>query len=158
MALLALLPLACQVASNPVDPASADPAECRISFDPQEALLTETADAAERWSRATGCTLDIAEGGVHVQLWLRIDKADGSQAPGSTSEDLRNVYVHAQASQQQRARTVMHEICHVVGIGGDHVDTDGVCSGRPGRRDIIDAASLEAVCAHLPCLAFVPEG
>jgi len=55
----------------------------------------------------------------------------------------------------RRASTVLHELGHA--LGGEHTATDGILSGAKSRRDVIDTAALETVCARLPCGVLSPE-
>lgn len=149
LAIAALLALGCQVAPNP-------PVECRVVLSPDASLAEVTAVAAERWQAATGCSIELGEGGVRVELALSILRPDGTEAPGATSEARDRVRVNMRVRGAARARTVLHELGHA--LGGNHCETGGVLSGEPGYEPVIDALSLADVCSHLPCTAFIPEG
>lgn len=128
----------------------------RLSPDPELAAPVEA--AAQRWSAATGCRIDIGapgDGGVPVALVATVLRPDGSEAPAVTSAARDRLEVNARVGAAQRQRTLDHELGHV--LGGDHTASDGVLSGEPGRRDVIDPEALESVCSRLRCSAFSPE-
>lgn len=143
---------------------------CRVRvlpLAPSLALAVES--AAERWGRAMDCDIAVGsadgseadENAVTVELALRIDKPDGTQAPGITSDDRRHIFVHAGSRPSQQWATVAHEFCHVFGVGPDHVPGAGLCGGRAARGERasapIDEAALLVACSALPCAAFSPE-
>lgn len=131
------------------------PPECRVAFSPDAALLGDVEAAAERWSAATGCLVEVSDAGVPVRVVASIERPDGSQAPGATSPERDLVEINVRVGPAQRKRTVLHELGH--GLGGDHVESDGVLSGQKGWRPVIDSAALESVCSKLDCPAFNPE-
>jgi hypothetical protein len=163
LVVVAASPLAgCASASPPSDRASpgltpTDDASvsCGAAFDPDPVLLADTTAAAARWSAATGCDIRVEAGGVPVQLVLSIKRPDGSDTPGAVTADLSLVEIHQKARGAQRTRTVLHEMGHALGAG--HVHAHGVMSDTAPFDAVIDAPSLEEVCAHLACSAFVPE-
>ncbi len=162
---LLLLVVACRDATPPASLVSTrsdlTPPPCRLRFEPlQPSLAAATESAAERWSAATGCDIALAapgeRGDVTVELTLRIDKPDGTQAPGITSDDLQRIYIHAGSRASQQWETVPHEFCHVFGVGPEHLPGDGLCGGK-GHGPAIDEAALEVACSRLACSAFNPE-
>jgi hypothetical protein len=130
-----------------------------VSLAVDEALEADVEHAAERWSAATGCEVQIASPGavgtVAVRLAASIPRPDGSEAPGATSEARDEVLVLMRLGARQRASTVLHELGHA--LGGDHTEGDGVLSGAKRRRDVIDAPALESVCGRLACGRLAPE-
>lgn len=128
---------------------------CFVAFSPDEALRLATEEWAARWSVATDCDIVVADGGIPVQLALSIERPDGTQAPGVTSEARDLIQINARSRFEQRARSVGHEMGHA--LGGDHTGSDGVLSGARQRRDVIDLASLDSVCRSLACGAVSPE-
>lgn len=129
--------------------------EPEIVFTPDDVLAADVTSAAARWSAATGREIVVGEGGVPVQLVLAIKRPDGTDTPGAVTADLSLVEIHQKARGAQRTRTVLHEIGHALGAG--HAHTHGVMSDAAPFDAVIDAASLEEVCAHLACTAFIPE-
>lgn len=130
-------------------------AYCYVAFSPDEELREATELAAARWSLATGCEVVVAEGGIPIELAASVERPDGSQAPGVTSEDRKLIQINARSSATQRTSSVFHEMGHA--LGGDHTLTQGVLSGEKGRVDIIDQAALDTVCSRLACGAVSPE-
>lgn len=115
-------------------------------------------DAAARWSLATGCliTAEPAVGETRIDLAASLPYGPGGrEVPGWTSNDLTQVFIHVRAGREQRASSLLHEMGHA--LGGLHTESDGVLSGQPGRRDVIDQAALVTVCSRLPCLWQRPE-
>jgi hypothetical protein len=128
---------------------------CSVAFSPDEALRLDAEMAAARWSLATGCNIEVSDAGVPVVLAASIERPDGTQAPGWTSDERDLVEVNVRSRPSQRTSSVLHEMGHA--LGGDHVASDGVLSGEKGRRDVIDSLSLESVCARLDCPGPSPE-
>lgn len=161
LGLLLSLPLAL-ACCNDVVPPSVEPPEratyspsCSVAFSPIEALRLDAEAAADRWSAATGCAIDVGDAGVPMLIVAAIRRPDGTQAPGWTSDERDRVEVNVRCGATQRASTVLHEMGHA--LGGDHVDSHGILSGEKGRVDIIDAAALESVCSRLDCPLLSPE-
>lgn len=164
IALLLSLPLALACSSEgPPPPSGTPPPEraiysapsCHVAFSPDEALRPAVEAAAERWGLATGCLIEASDAGVPVVLAASIERPDGSQAPGATSEARDLVEINVRCGAEQRRESTLHEMGHA--LGGDHTESDGVLSGQKGRRSVIDAAALETVCSRLPCPALNPE-
>lgn len=159
IALLALLAACASPVESPVAEAPpelvlvAEPPACEVVLSPEAGLVASVEAGAARWSRATGCDVHVGEGGVPVVFATPILRPDGTEAPAATSEARDLVQVDPRHARRDEA--VEHELGHVLGAG--HVASHGVMSGDKGRTRTIDAASLEAVCAVLPCLAFMPE-
>lgn len=124
----------------------------RVVLSPDPELRLATITAAERWERATGCAIEVGEGGVPVVAATPILRPDGSEAPGATSEDRRLVRIDPR--HRRRTDVITHELGHV--LGGEHRG-EGLMSDRPGRGTALDADSLAEVCEALDCAAFVPE-
>lgn len=124
----------------------------RVVLSPEPELRLATMAAAERWSRATGCNVEVGEGGVPVVAETPILRPDGTEAPGATSDD--RWLVRVDPRHGKRTDTVTHEVGHVLGAG--HAGS-GLMSDHEGRGTLIDAESLAAVCAVLDCAAFMPE-
>ena len=121
----------------------AEPRPCAVTFSPHELLRGATELAAARWAAATGCAVEVGPGGVPVELALRITRPDGSQAPGMWHAG--KVSVHGATGAEQRARTILHELGHALGMQSER------CKG------CIDPGALAEVCSALPCRAFEPE-
>lgn len=130
----------------------ADASACAVIFSPAPELVGATNSAASDWSQATGCDISVGPGGIPVVLADSIPDADGAEHQGQTSDARDIIWVHRLATR--RYRVVLHEMGHA--LGGNHTDTDGCLSGALGRRDVVDEAALESVCAALPCQAFSP--
>lgn len=157
---LSLLLVACVATPPPGGREAATRSDliCRHTFGADGVLLGPAEDAAARWSAATGCDISVTVGvgDTTLALALSIPKGPGGrEVPGWTSDDLTQILVHARAGESQHYRTIAHEEGHA--LGGLHTETDGVLSGWPERRDVIDAAALATVCARLPCLWQEPE-
>lgn len=120
-------------------------------------LAEATEEAAARWGYAMGCSITVGEGGVPVELVTRIQRPDGSDAPGATAEDRSYVHISARAGEAQRRRSLLHELGHLLGADGHCTEGDGVLSEAQPRRDVIDSAGLSLVCASRVCPAFRPE-
>lgn len=157
-----LLALACDPRVSPPTEGSSRQGEqligepyCFVAFGPDEALRLATEEWAARWSIATDCDIVVAEGGIPVRLVLGIERPDGTQAPGVTSEARDDIQINSRSRVEQRGRSVGHEMGHA--LGGDHTDTDGVLSGRKKRREVIDRAALDSVCRTLTCGVVSPE-
>lgn len=133
-------------------------AGCAHGFVVDEALRVLAEQSAERWSAATDCDVSVgAEGNTTVRLVDSVPMGEGGkEVPGWTSEDRSLVLIHSSLNPVRRYRTISHELGHA--LGGLHTDTDGVLSGRRGRRDVIDGAALETVCSKLRCGSLAPEG
>jgi hypothetical protein len=127
-----------------------------VAFSPDEALRLDVELAALRWGAATGCDVFVGDGGIPVLVVASVERPDGTQAPGKTSEARDRIEVNVRSRPSQRTSTVLHEMGHA--LGGDHVGSRGVLSGEKGRVDVIDAPALESVCSRLPCAALSPEG
>lgn len=144
-----------EVPPLPVEPPPERAIYCSVAFSPDEALRLDVEAAAERWSRATGCNIEVSDAGVPVRIAASIVRPDGTQAPGKTSEARDLIEVNVRLGPGQRRSTVLHELGHA--LGGDHTDTDGALSGQKGRRDVIDDAACVTVCRSLDCGALSPE-
>lgn len=130
------------------------PDGCLVAFSPDDALRAATEAAAERWGAATGCRVEARRTGIPVRLVAGIERPDGSQAPGVTT-DRALIEINARSRPAQRASSVLHEMGHA--LGGDHVEGGGILSGAKERVDVIDRAALDSVCSRLSCPAFSPE-
>lgn len=127
---------------------------CRVAFSPDEAIRPEVEAAAERWSTATGCTLEVSDAGFPVVVVASVVRPDGSQSPGMTTPERVEINVRI-LRNGQLDDTLMHELGHA--LGGNHTESMGVLSRHKGHTDVIDAEALETVCSRLPCPAFNPE-
>lgn len=130
-------------------------AGCTFVVTPDAALIADVEAAAERWSAAAECQVVVGAGGVPMRIVASIVRPDGTQAPGATSAARDLVEINVRLGPEQRARTVFHELGHV--LGGDHTASDGVLSGKKGYRVVIDGPALESVCSRLACGGFNPE-
>ena len=129
---------------------------CEVKLAAEPALLAYVEESAARWSLATGCDVRLADGGVEFRLASDLPFGEGGkQVPAWTRDDRKLVLVHARARETQRARSVPHELGHV--LGGLHTLSDGVLSGGKQRRDVIDVEALDSVCRVLDCRALNPE-
>lgn len=134
--------------SDLVEPPGRQPisgADCHVTLTPHDVLRADVEAAAERWSGSTGCDIEVGEGGVPVELVLRIQRPDGSDAPGATAADRSYVHISSRVGSSQRARTVLHELGHLLGMNGEHA------------VGVIDAEALSEVCSARACSAFRPE-
>lgn len=141
-------------------PGSSLIASCSFAVEADPVLEPLVAEAALRWSLATGCDIYLAPDGsgqaaAAFRLVARIFRPDGSEAPGVTNAERTLAEVSARAGRRQRGDTVLHELGHV--LGGDHTESLGVLSGTAGHSTVIDAEALESVCSRLPCRALSPE-
>lgn len=128
---------------------------------PEPELRAATESAAARWTKATGCEVRVAPGGVSIALVDHVfEMPDGSASfsdPEGTGEeraganDYRGIAI-SRMQMDDLGMSVTHEVGHR--LGAKHTET-GVMSLRGGA--LIDEASLESVCARLPCVAFNTE-
>lgn len=169
--LVSVLPLALACNPDEVPPLPVVPSEraiyspaevmpagkpCRVVFSPDEAIRLDVEASLERWSLATGCTLEVTGAGVPVAVVASIVRPDGSQSPGMTTAGRDRVEVNVRILRNgQLAPVLLHELGHA--LGGDHTESMGVLSGHKGHSDVIDVEALETVCSRLPCPAFNPE-
>jgi hypothetical protein len=130
-------------------------AGCVFRVSPDAALRADVEAAAERWSAAAQCEVELGEGGAPIRVVASIVRPDGTQAPGWTSPERDRVEINVRLGAEQRARTVLHELGHL--LGGDHTASDAVLSGEKGWRPVIDTEALVSVCSRLPCGAINPE-
>jgi len=147
----------CDHAVPPPPPDGSAPGHLTCSFElaPDEELRGDVEAAAERWGRATECAIEVSDAGVPVVIVAGIARPDGSQAPGMTTPERDRIEINVRMRGARRASTVLHELGHA--LGGEHTATDGILSGAKSRRDVIDTAALETVCARLPCGVLSPE-
>ncbi len=122
---------------------------------PHEVLREATEEWAIRWSDALACDVHLGDGGLPVELVARIQRPDGSDAPGATGAARDYVHISARVGEDQRWRSLGHELGHL--LGGDHTESHGVLSGEEGRSNAIDTEAAVSVCTRLPCGAMSPE-
>jgi hypothetical protein len=106
-----------------------------------------TAEAAARWSAAMDYPVELGEGGVPVELALRIPRPDGSDAPGSTTVTRDLIRINQRTRGAQLGRTLVHEMGHALGMVSEYA-----------RGGVIDAEALAEVCELYPCGRITPEG
>ncbi len=146
---MARFPLLVLLASLACSSDSPDAAVIHLA--PDEPLRAPLERWAARWQAATGARIIVGSEGYPFEYWTSV-VVDGVDRPGWTSPERDRVMVHHRANIES---TVGHELGHL--LGGDHTETDGVLSGYPERRDVIDTAALTSVCARLACSRFTPE-
>ena len=152
---LALLP-SCVL--PPAQDDEAAPGLVTFTADPE--LVDIVAEAAARWSAATGVEIRVAEAGIPVSVVPQVVNDDGDEADGVTYIDgclAQNIDISARTRDVHG--TVLHEMGHALSrpcdMAAGHSET-GIMKAVFSDR-IIDAASLALVCAGLHCEHFRPE-
>lgn len=140
--------------------AASEPEPCGVAFDPAPELLAATELHAARWAAAVGCDIRAESGGIPIVV--RDEVIGNGKSVRATT---RTAWVDGvllayrievrSDSLDQLDRIIPHEIGHALG-GFGHSAT-GMMRERPKATDVIDAASLELVCASLPCTVLNPE-
>lgn len=141
--------------------------ECAVAFDPDPLLADVTDEWARRWSSATGCDVRVESGGIPVLGVQESSIDDGKVRCGSTKrlyrgkETIRILSVEIDLTPPDGCvgwgYSVGHELGHAIGALG-HTESGLMVDRLPlGVVHMIDAPSLELVCAELPCSAFNPE-
>jgi hypothetical protein len=130
-------------------------AGCDVAFAPAPELADLVALAAQRWSRATGCAIEISDGGIPFVGADGLTTDDGAEARGGTlirGGECVSITIVLEGAWAHR--TIAHEMGHCLGAGGH--STTGIMATQ-SNETVIDAASLELVCANMACAGFAPE-
>lgn len=133
-------------------------------FAPAPALEGATHQALVRLERATGLELTIDADG----LPLAIDDRVPPEFCGETVQHLDAFGVKAPQRIEIRRATsaecgsivgsVLHELIHAIAPQSEHAATGVFSEFRAETNDLLDAASLEALCSQVPCERETPEG
>lgn len=152
------------------------PADGRQEMDAPGCDLTvrfsnETRDAGRlalaRVNETTGCDVHEDIEGVPVSTEKVLVNEDGSPACGQTSVARYSDGVLAYVEKIQLSTEVdgcnsdeailIHEIFHAMLATSDVHAPDGVFHSHSGNGELINASTLETVCAHMDCPSFSPE-
>src|SRR5688572_4188127 len=109
---------------------------CAMAFAPAPGLRDIVALAAQRWSRATGCNIDLSESGISVVTTPELVTEDGEAARGGTlmvDGECASIAIVASAWTH---RTIAHEMGHCLGAAG-HSETGLMATGS--NETVIDA-------------------
>lgn len=157
-------------------PIQADPVQPTTSttlLSPEPALLDWTRRGAYRWNTATGCAegsgceFVVGEGGIPIEYADSIPRQGQGDAGGVLMPDPDGpgwLYVHIRRGTADPFRMLMHELGHL--RGAEHTPTGVTASlGRTISQEealeldwyTISSAALDAACARVTCLEFVPE-
>jgi hypothetical protein len=119
-------------------------------------LRAATERAAARWSAATGCTIEVGEGGIPVSLVDEVLTPAGESANGATDfvRDARLQWMACSGVRIARTatdpeRTVLHELGHA--LGATVHANGGLMASAPAAGVSLDEAAVELVCQHLDC-------
>jgi hypothetical protein len=141
-----------------------------VVFNACTATLTPAAEIADlaaaqiaEWNAATGCSVQIGEGGIPVELRDEVISPETGKALwGYTDYEMNaqgfTTVVHSVAISQaspHRANTLRHEFGHLMGVH-EHTQ-DGLMAAVYNGVMAIDSTALVQVCEHTRCLAFNPE-
>lgn len=125
-------------------------------FTPAPEWLKETARSAARWAAATCSEVRVGEQGLLVESRLNLVDYMGVSIAGGTLRDELDGECRGLVLDPVRAYApfvIAHEMRHC--LGARNHTASGI--GYPGGANIIDAASLEDVCAVWECGCFAPE-
>ncbi len=167
MELLKIAIAAVLVACAPDVRQEIDTPGCDLAVRFDEETREAGAQALARINAATGCDVHEDVQGVPVGAEKVLVNEDGSQACGQTSIARYSDGVLAYVEKIQlstsvdgcnsREATLIHEILHAMIATSDVHAPDGVFHSHSGNGELINGATLETVCAHMDCPAFVPE-
>ena len=172
LAILALAAIGCASESPaevtlPASPAPEVAAEaapgCSVVFSPDAELEAETAEAAARWSLATGCDIRVGEGGIRVRLVEeQMPTPSGTMGHGHTycpGEACKRSELVIDVAREHVARTIAHEMGHALGSTAGHVEDDeSALMFHTGGLGLITSPDLVLVCTVLDCSVITPEG
>ncbi len=140
--------------------------ELIVSFGPE--TLELGIRALERINAATGCDVRASEEGVPVVAMATMTTDDGEPACGGTLlARYKDGALHAieeidvatgVANCNSMEAVLVHEIFHAMAATNDAHSASGVFHAYSGNGELIDSATLETICSHIVCPAFVPEG
>lgn len=172
LALILLGTLACGAApeSGALPEAPTSTTAAPVVFNACTATLTPAAEIADltaaqiaAWNAATGCSVQLGEGGIPVVLSDEVIAPETGKAVwGYTDYDMNaqgfTTVVRSVAISKvsrNRADTVRHELGHFMGV---HEHTaNGLMAADYNGVMAIDSTALVQVCEHTTCLAFNPE-
>lgn len=148
---------------------------CGQIFSPDAELKTETQVACERWSKATGCDVEVGEAGTSVKYTEGLYYIIGDQAIyfepveeslpacGYFSSTENAIYISRQAEtlcpEDTIASVVTHEVGHkLAGRPGHAYDGVMIQVHKSDKEvNLITEASLLWVCLYQNCQEFIPE-
>lgn len=148
----------------------------RVAFSPDEAARPDVEAAARRWSRAMGCPVAVGAGipVTATPLLFVVYDAEGypttfgEWAPGRRAICGLSMW-NAERTDVERIEIALegacgseyaaaHELGHALVRRRGHTRTGVLAAGGShGKSELIDEASLSAVCAARPCSGFEPE-
>lgn len=140
--------------------------ELRVSFGPE--TLEAGLHAIARINAATGCAVEASEEGVPVEVLSTMTTDDGEPACGGTLiarykdgalHSIPKIQVATSVANCNSLEAILvHEIFHAMAATNDAHSASGVFHANSGNGELIDEATLETICSHIDCPAFVPEG
>jgi hypothetical protein len=115
--------------------------------------------ALARFRAATCLPLDVSYDAAH---WVRQDTQAGMPTPshlGYTwgSWNAARTKLRDDLSPQMACDVMAHEASHILRRSNGHVGTSASANPLPASPVLIDAPTLDAVCALQPCTCYVPE-
>jgi hypothetical protein len=132
-------------------------AECKLSVSPDPSILSATESAINRWNQASGCNIQIADGGIPVRPVESIFTPDNQRALGRYTCN-GNVSIEVLGTSNRLESIIVHELGHAISGGCEsqaHSESGVMTETR--SCDQIDEASLNLICDRVECTAFNPE-